>query len=73
MQRHCHDETYHPNFCIAARAWNFKLATRATIVEIDTGRKSLSGTFESDEIKLAVQNFRAILSNDKTSKDKAKE
>ena len=60
-------------FASLPELWNFKLATRATIVEIDTGRKSLSGTFEPDEIKLAVQNFRAILSDDKTSKDKAKE
>ena len=60
-------------FASLPELWNFKLATRATIVEIDTGRKSLSGTFESDEINLAVQIFRAILSNDKTSKDKAKE
>jgi hypothetical protein len=60
-------------FASLPELWNFKQATCVTIVEINTGRKSLSGEFGPDEIKLAVQNFRAILSEDKTGMDKARE
>jgi len=45
--------------------WNFKQAAKATTVEINTDRKSLSGDFEPHEIELAVRNFRAVLPENK--------
>ena len=53
--------------------WNFKQAANVTTVEINTDKKSLSGEFEPHEIELAVQSFRAVLSENKIKTTKANE
>ena len=41
--------------------WDFKLATHAPEVEINTDRKSLRGSFTPTEIELALRSFHALM------------
>jgi len=51
-------------FSSLTRLWEFKQATKATAVEINTDQKSLHGEFTPEEIELALQSFHAsVLQN----------